>query len=101
MGRTVAELKASISRRELQEWMEFYALEPWGSEIDWFRTGTIAAVVANSAPNRKRGSKAMSPKDFMPKFGRKRRGDLNPDRLKAELLSGFGKRIKRAKKNEN
>lgn len=78
--------------------MEFYALEPWGSEIEWFRTGTIASVVANSAPNRKRGSKALAPKDFMPKFGRRKRGDLDPNRIKAEFLGAFGKRIKRVEK---
>ncbi len=78
--------------------MEFYSLEPWGSEIEWYRVGTIAATVTNAAPNRKR-SKAASPKDFVPKFGRKKRGDLNPQRLKGEFLSAFGGRIKKVKKD--
>lgn len=87
-------LEASLSDAQYREWCEFFALEPWGSEVDFFRAGIIAATVANAAPNRKPGSRPASPRDFMPKEDRSRDDGLDPRRIKAELLAGFGSRVK-------
>ncbi len=76
--------------------MEFYRLEPWGADIDWFRMGTLAAMIANTAPNRKKSAKMFKPQDFIPQYDKPTDG-LNPVRIKAEFLSGFGDRIKYGK----
>lgn len=51
--------------RELDDWAEYYASEPWGAYRDNLHAGIIASVVANSAPTRKRGAKALKPGDFV------------------------------------
>ncbi len=59
----------------------------------------MAATVVNAAPNRKAGARAASPADFVPKFeeSQRARGDgLDPRRIRAEFISAFGGRIKRA-----
>lgn len=49
LGRTVAELEASLSTDEFAEWMAYWQLEPFGPEIDDQRAGTIAAATYNCA----------------------------------------------------
>jgi hypothetical protein len=47
LGRTVQELTESMTTEELNQWAEFYSLEPWG---DWprnLRTAHIVSVLAN------------------------------------------------------
>lgn len=73
--------------------MAFYGLEPWGAEVEWLRTGTVAAMIGNSAPNRKRGSKTFKPGDFVPKPKAKSTG------LREAFLAAFGGRIKRKKQS--
>jgi len=63
---TVAEMLSRISSRELTEWMIFFSREPFGTEADFLGHGIVASTIANV--NRKKGSKAMKPDDFMPKF---------------------------------
>lgn len=63
MGKTVEELLDSISSRELTEWMVFFQLEPFGAEIENWRFGMLAAVMAKLHGHR--GS--VKPDDFMPK----------------------------------
>ncbi len=94
-------LENSITDWQARDWMTFFAIEPWGSEIGWYQTGIIAATIANSAPNRKKSAKAARPADFIPKFGqRKKRSGMDPKQVKAELFGAFGSRIvdKRKKK---
>ena len=61
---TVRELLARIDSRELTEWMAFYELEPWGSEIDDHRAGTIAATIANVNRDPKKKSMPYTWDDF-------------------------------------
>ena len=63
---TVRELLQRVDSRELTEWMAFYKLEPWGTEIEDYRTGVIASTIANANRDSKRKSKPFQPKDFMP-----------------------------------
>jgi hypothetical protein len=44
--------------------MAYYLIEPFGEKVEWFRTGSICAVVANA--NRSKGRKPFKPADFMP-----------------------------------
>ena len=55
-----------LSESEFRNWVAFYELEPWGSDIEFYRPGIVASMVANTAMNRKPGGKNITPMDFMP-----------------------------------
>ena len=64
--RSVAEAQSCIDSREFAEWMAFSQVHPFGDErADW-RSGLIAATVANVFRGKQR---AFRPEDFMPRFG--------------------------------
>lgn len=54
-----------MTSRQLSEWMAFYRLEPFGFEAEMYGHAITSSVVANV--NKKRGRKAFTPLDFMPK----------------------------------
>ena len=89
-------MEETITDVQLREWAEFFALEPWGSEVEFMRSGIVAAAVVNAAPNRKPHAKPATPKDFMPSMAPKR--DMDPKRIRNEFLSVFGDRIVKAPK---
>jgi hypothetical protein len=49
--------------------MAFHSLEPFGSGIEDFRAGQIAATVANVNRDPKTKAQAWMPADFMPALG--------------------------------
>lgn len=61
---SVRRAQAEIDSREFVEWVAFFQLEPFGSEMNFFRTGILASVMANLFSKRK-----SKPADFVPKFG--------------------------------
>lgn len=63
---TVGELLSRMSSRELSEWMAFFSLEPWGTEVEDWRTGLIAATIANANRDPKKRRRPYEPQDFMP-----------------------------------
>lgn len=63
LGRTVAELNASLTYSEFRAWEAYYAVEPWGAARDNMHAGLIAAAIGNT--NRKKGSRPLTFKDFM------------------------------------
>lgn len=67
-----------IPSRLLSEWMAFFQIEPFGEERADLQAGIVAAAVVNS--QRAKGSRAISPFDFIPKF------DEIPDEPDPELL---------------
>jgi hypothetical protein len=102
LGRTVEELLETLSARELGDWAAFYALEPWGSEAAFLRTGIVTALIANTNRDSKRKPEPFVPADFMPDFtGKKRQARLDPKRVRNLLRSSFGKRIKPRVKNHS
>lgn len=62
----VGELLRRMSSRELSEWMAFFRLEPWGAEIEDWRFGMLASVIANANRDPKKRRKPYEPQDFMP-----------------------------------
>lgn len=64
-GMTVAELLSRISSAELTEWIAFDRLEPFGGFQDEYRTGLVAAMVANTARDEKKKPRPFEPSDFM------------------------------------
>lgn len=63
LGMTVREMLARIDSLELAEWMQYYALDPWGSQRDDLQAGIIASTIANANSGKGR---AFQPIDFMP-----------------------------------
>jgi hypothetical protein len=63
---TVRELLARIDSRELSEWMAYFSLEPWGTEVEDWRAGMIAGTIANVNRDPKKRRRPFEPKDFMP-----------------------------------
>jgi hypothetical protein len=59
-------LLASLSSRQLNEWMAFAALEPFGPHREDQRAGVIAAAIINSRFGRKAGDTGKVPADFFP-----------------------------------
>ena len=57
-----------MSSRELTEWMAFFSLEPWGTEVEDWRAGLIAATIANANRDPKKRRKLYEPQDFMPRY---------------------------------
>lgn len=75
---TVAELLSRVSSAELTEWMQFYNLEPFGSEAGYLGHAITAQVVANV--NRGKGQKPYKVQDFLPQFEQK---GQTPDQMLA------------------
>lgn len=65
---TVRELLSRIDSQELSEWMAFYTLEPWGTEVEDLRAGIVASTIANANRDPKKQRKPFKPQDFMPKW---------------------------------
>lgn len=64
---TVRELETRIEARELQEWMVYFSLEPWGAVREDYRAGVVASTLVNVNGGKKAG-KAAQPKDFFPLY---------------------------------
>ena len=60
---TVQEIGERMSGRELQEWIAFDRISPFGDERADLRSGIVSSVIANA--NRSRGE-PFRPSDFMP-----------------------------------
>jgi hypothetical protein len=85
-----------MSAAELADWAAFYAVEPWGSEAAFLRTGIVTALIANTNRDSKKKPEPFVPTDFMPDFtGKKRQSKLDPKNVRNILRSAFGKRIKK------
>lgn len=58
-------LLASITSKQLSEWVAFYSLEPFGNE--WLQIGTLAATIANTQRDPKKRPNPYKADDFIPK----------------------------------
>jgi len=74
-----------MSSAEFTYWIAFYSREPWGHDAEMWRMAMQCAVIANTA-GKKKGGRAWTPKDFMPKRRRvnKPRAAL-PDWIREKL----------------
>lgn len=66
-GCSVRELLSRVTSAELTELMAFERLEPFGFEMENWRTGQICSTLANVRQGNKR---QWYPRDFMPKVRR-------------------------------
>ena len=67
LGRTVAELDATLSSRELVEWMAFWQLEPFGGPQEDYRSGLLAMLFYNA--HKGKGGRTLGIADFFPSLG--------------------------------
>lgn len=82
-----------MSAKKIAEWMAFAQLEPFGFEANMTGFGIVASTVANV--NRKKGSKAYKPDDFIPKPRTRVSGQGVWDAFKSWALAQGAKRVKR------
>jgi len=67
MGRTIQELRSTLSYAEFCEWCLYYQIEPWGEDRADLRAGIVASTIANYAGKlRAEGADPALPADFMP-----------------------------------
>ena len=70
LGMTRAEMLSKMDSAELSEWIAFAGLEPFGTSIDFLGHAITASTLANI--NRKKGTKAYKPSEFVPKFDKRK-----------------------------
>ena len=88
---TRAELLGRISSAELTEWMVYYQLEPFGQETQYIGSAITSAILANV--NRKKGDKAHSADEFMPKFEKEEKTPEQMLSFAAMITAGMGGKI--------
>lgn len=72
--------------------MAYYELDPFGSERQDLGAGIVASTIANTSMNRAKGSKTLSPKDFMPDFsGEHRTQPESAEALEAKMMQLAGR----------
>lgn len=74
-----------ISSYQLSEWMAFFNLEPFGFESNMFGHGIVASTLVNI--RKKKGVKAVTPQDFIPKIKEKKSAREFFKNLKSLILS--------------
>lgn len=83
-----SEVLSKHTSKEMTEWAAFLQLEPHGEDRADLRAGIVASTIANA--NRKKGTRAFKPSDFMPDFD-KREQTLEEQKTAAEaMLLAFG-----------
>lgn len=66
LGRTVAELQATMSSAEFNEWQAYGVIRPFGEARADFRMAQICAITA--APHTPKGKRPLAPIDFIPEM---------------------------------
>jgi hypothetical protein len=66
LGKTVRELRETLSYREFVEWCQFYEIEPWGDHRADLRAGVIAATLQNVYYQAVGAEQTARPLDYMP-----------------------------------
>ena len=87
-------LMDSITEPMLRRWIAYFSREPWGYDVEWFRVGTVAAMVGNASPNRRKGAKAFEPADFIPKMRAQTPPARNPQEFRMQARAVFGAGVK-------
>lgn len=66
LGKTVSELRATLSNAEFQEWCLYFQIEPFGESRADLRNGIVAATIQNVYSAWVGGEQTARPADFMP-----------------------------------
>lgn len=90
LGMTIAELGARMGATELERWMEFWRVEPWGPYRDNIHAGLIAAAVLQ--PHVPRGKRSPTHADFMLKDAQETRASAEKSLLSFFKMAAVKKR---------
>lgn len=63
---SVKRAQAEIDSEEFAHWLAFFRLEPWGSEIEDLRAGSVVSMLANVNRDLKRRPEPFGLLDFIP-----------------------------------
>ncbi len=67
-----------MSWKDLNLWLLYSEIEPWGEERGDLRAGIVASTIANVHRDRKKQGRAFKPSDFMPKFDEEAKSQRKP-----------------------
>ena len=87
-----------MSSSEFAEWLAYYTVEPWGFEIENWRSALITSMVANTARDPKKHRKPYQPSDFIPDLDGEDKQPLSWEALKEKtsmVFASLGGRVKR------
>jgi len=65
---TVAEMLARMSSRELTEWMMYYQMEPFGTDVDMYGHAMTTSTLMNIYRDVKKHPSPIQPREFMPEW---------------------------------
>ena len=89
LGVPRAEMLVRMSSAEVTEWMAFFGLEPFGSEVNFLGHAITASTIANV--NRQKGQRVYKIDEFVPKFERKKAQSVDQMLQVAEMMTiGLG-----------
>ncbi len=97
---TRRELLAKTSSRELQEWMAYAEIDPFGEERADLRAGIIASTIMNAIQAFGDGNnKKFEPQDFMPEFETRKEKKSTEELMEKvkQLNAAFGGKDERDK----
>lgn len=83
---------------EFLEWKIFYETEPFGGVRSDVQMATLAAVIINTAANRKKGSPAVKPSKFIPDWWK---DGSKPQAMMAKFRASSGKPVADKPKKAN
>lgn len=102
MGRTVAELENTISAGEVDEWIAYNEIEPFGDWAAWARSAHQMAMTANINRDPKK-TRPFTAADFMPQpretatpADKKAAAEIESAKIIELFRSTFGDRFKEA-----
>ena len=58
-----------MSAKEMNEWLAYWAVEPWGEVRADYRSGLITAMILNAAGAKRKGGGNYQPSDFFELYG--------------------------------
>lgn len=87
----VGQMLASMSSRELSEWVAFYRVEPFGEERADLRSALQTATVANM--KRGKGKRPFKLSDFLLKFDWSVKEDLRHGQVDQQALAAKVKSV--------
>lgn len=86
----------NMSSVQLFDWLEYYNSEPWGNEIDNYRSGIIASSIMNSVRSARK-DKVWTPNDFFNFEGSNRVGQTSDQHYNTMKLIASAQNSKKQK----
>lgn len=75
-----------LSCRQVQDWLAYYRIRPWGEQAADLRAGIVSSTIVNANPYRKRSARPARPSDFMPFLTDR---DMTPAQIDAVITSAL------------